>query len=162
MKNPHYDPESPGWIDQHPPQRIGNILGEQCKFEPDRPAPESRQQQCDLCYCNFLSVPQWLLTRWHHPNICSHCGENYSHRESIVGARRPRTIFIPNPGPKEHYCPGCHQKIIVLAIKDGAYWLYEGPCPECGQEFENLYYAYKAVPKKEAAQSPAKSPDDLD
>lgn len=164
MRNLDYDPEAPGWIDPHPPERLSDLAGKQWKFEPEGDPPEPRQQECALCHCRFSSNAQWLLTRWSYPNVCVHCGDNYSQREQVIHAKRPRTIFIPNPGPKKIICCGCHEQIFVHAVKDGAYWLYKGPCPICGIYFENLWYAYKAVPElgKEEGAKPRKDPDDID
>lgn len=163
MKNDDNDPESPGWIDPNPPRRVGDILSDM-SFTPTCEDPKVRKQECALCRCQFLSRPQWFGTKWHYPNICVHCGDNYSHREELRNARRPRTEFINNPGPKKFYCPGCKDVLTIPAIKDGLYWLYKGPCPHCGTYFENLYYAYKAKPKPEdaAKEKPSRRPDDLD
>jgi hypothetical protein len=156
------DPEDPGWIDPHPPRSVGSILGEM-SFTPTCEAPEVRQQACALCDCRFVSRPQWFGSKWHCPNICLHCGDNYSHREELRNAKRPRTELIDNPGPKKFVCCGCHKILTITAVKDGLYWLYKGPCQHCGTYFENLYYAYKAKPKPEKeSRSQDKSLDDID
>lgn len=162
-----HNPESPGWIDPRPPQKIADILGGM-SFTPTCNQPEARKQSCALCNLDFVSNPQWFGTRWHYPNICTYCGDNYSHSQEIRNGAtatfsgkhlEPRSILDDVLGPKKFHCPKCYKLVRVSPVKNGAYWEYNGRCDGCGSKWVNIYHAYKRKTTEQESTDYYEDPD---